>query len=73
MDCRFCQYYHFEGHRQGQCLLLGQPVTGSLPACCLALPPFVSSCQLPIHLNGADQGSELPPASAPVPSTVPEV
>lgn len=59
MDCRFCQHYHFEGHRQGSCLLLGAPVEGSSPMCCLAIPPFAAEGELSLPLT--QQSPELKP------------
>ena len=47
MDCRFCQHYYFEGRRQGFCLLLGAPVEGASPMCCLAIPPFAAEKERP--------------------------
>jgi hypothetical protein len=51
MDCRFCQHYHFEGHRQGECVLFEVPVDGYGKMCCLAIPPFVTPLSLPLQLK----------------------
>jgi hypothetical protein len=51
MNCRFCQHYHFEGHRQGYCRLFGAIVDGALSMCGVALPPFGKPVKLPLRLR----------------------
>lgn len=44
MKCKFCKYYQIDGHRGGQCQILGVLVDGRQESCPLAVKAF---CQSP--------------------------
>ena len=47
LGCRHCRHYQQQGHRGGNCLMLGVAVAGAWKACPLLVPPFAPSWEQP--------------------------